>query len=245
MVSNNIGEEAISKAAEIGLESQLDEADSLDVEIHTNPLDLMQGNIDSVSIQGEGLVMNKELRTEKLRIETNSISIDSIKAAMGNIELTQTTDARMLVILKEGDLQNALNSQYIQQKLEDLTIDCEGEKVNAKIREVNLSLLDNGKIGLNAKVYLAGEDEANTVTMTATPEIDNQGSRINLKSVEYDNSASSEREIARAIIASTEEILDLRNFELDTMSLRVRKLDVKLGKLTIEADAEIKDFPQN
>ena len=39
-------------------------------------------------------------------------------------------------------------------------------------------------------------------------------------------------------------ILNLRNFQLDTMSLRVRKLDVKLRKLTIEADAEIKDLPQ-
>ena len=38
-------------------------------------------------------------------------------------------------------------------------------------------------------------------------------------------------------------MLDLRNFELDEMSLKVRKLDVQAGKLTIEADATIEDFP--
>lgn len=51
------------------------------------------------------------------------------------------------------------------------------------------------------------------------------------------------RDVAKAMVESAEEILDLRNFELDEMSLRVRKLDVDLGKLTIEADAEITNFP--
>ena len=245
MTSSNLGEQAISKAAEIGLESQLDEAENLDVDIRTNPLDLMQGEIDSVSVKGEGLVMNKELRAEKLRIETDSISIDSMKAAMGNIELTHSTDARMLVVLKEEDLQNALNSEYIKDKLQGVEIEREGEKLNAKIERVKFSLLDDGKIGLNANIYLVEQDSHEQISLTAVPEIDNDGSRINLTSVEYDRDESNNAEIAKAMVDSAEEVLDLRNFELDEMSLRVRKLDVKLGKLTIEADAEVIDFPQD
>ena len=244
MVSSNIGEQAISKAAELGLTNQLDEAENLDIDIRTNPLDLMQGEIDSVSVKGEGLVMKKELRAEKLRIETNSISINSIKAAMGNIELSQPTDARMLAVLKEEDLQNALNSEYIKDKLQNLEIECKGEKVNVNIERVKFTLLDEGKIGLEANVYLVEQDSHEKISLTAIPEIDNAGNCINLSSVEYLESVNSNSEVAKAIIDSAEEILDLRNFELDTMSLRVRKLDVKLGKLTIEADAEIKDIPQ-
>lgn len=79
--------------------------------------------------------------------------------------------------------------------------------------------------------------------MTAIPEVNNDGNCIELKSVEYLQDAEYNVDVAKAIINSAEEILDLRNFELDAMSLRVRKLDVNLGKLTIEADAEIKNFP--
>jgi len=245
MASSNIGEQAISKAAELGLESQLDEAESLDVNIRTNPLDLMQGDIDSVSVKGEGLVMKKELRAEKLRIETSSISIDSVKAAMGNIELTQTTDARMLVVLKEEDIQNAFNSEYIKGRLQNLEIEWSGKKTNAQIEKVKFSLLDDGKVGLDADVYLVELDNHEKISLTAVPKVNDAGNCIKLESVEYKEDGHSNAEVAKAIIDSAEEILDLRNFELDTMSLQVRKLDVKLGKLTIEADAEIKDFPQD
>ena len=64
MVSSNIGDRAISEAAEVGLANQLDEAKNLDVDICTNPLNIMQGEIDSVSVKGEGLVIKKELRAE-------------------------------------------------------------------------------------------------------------------------------------------------------------------------------------
>ena len=245
MVSEKKSNRAISKAAELGIASQLDEADDLDIDVRTSPLDLTQGEIDSVSVEGEGLVMKKELRAEKLKVETNSISINSIKAAMGNIELIQPTDARMLVVLKEEDLQNALNSEYIQNKLQSLEIEYEGEKLNAKIEGVKFELLDDGKIGLNASVYLVEQNSQEKISLTAIPEVDNAGNCINLESVEYLENARSDAEVAKAIVSSAEEILDLRNFELDTMSLRVRKLDVRRGKLTIEADAEIKDFPQD
>ncbi len=243
MVSSDLGEQAISKAAELGIASQLDEVENLDVNVRTNPLDLMQGEIDSVSIKGEGLVMKKELRAEKLRIETSSISIDSIKAAMGNIELTQPTDTRMLVVLKEEDLQNALNSDYIKEKLQNIKIDYQGRKVNVEIDRVAFTLLDEGKIGLKANIHLVDRDTHERISLTAIPKIDNGGNCINLTSIEYLERADSNLEVAEAIIDSAEGILDLRNFELDTMSLQARKLDVKLGRLTIEADAEIKDFP--
>ena len=244
MTSKNAGEQAISKAAELGLSSQLDEAENLDVDIRTNPLDIMQGEIESVSVKGEGLVMKKELRAEKLRIETSSISVNSIKAAMGNIELTQPTDARMLVALKEEDLQNAFNSEYIKDKLQNMEIEWEGKKVKGKIDEVKFTLLDDGKIGLKADVYLGDRDNAEKVSLTAIPQIDNAGNCIKLESVEYLEDAGCNLQVAKAIVNSAEEILDLRNFELDTMSLQVRKLDVKLGQLSIEADAEVRDFPK-
>lgn len=243
MNSSNVGEEAINNFAKVGIETQLDDAESLEVDLHSNPLDLMQGEVDSVSVKGKGLVMQKELRAEKLRIETNSISINSIKAAMGNIELDRPTDARMLVVLKEEDLQNAFNCEYIKDKLQNLTIDLDGEEVTARIEQIEFILPDRSKVKLEAKIYLVEPGRNEQISFTAIPEINSEGNCINLRSVKYLQDAQFNSDVAKAIINSAEEILDLRNFELDEMSLRVRKLDVNLGKLTIEADAEIKEFP--
>ena len=243
MKSSGAGEQAINNIAKAGIEATLDNSESLEVDLHSNPLDLMQGEIDSVSVKGEGLVMKKELRADKLRIETNGISINSIKAAMGNIELNKPTDARMLVVLKEADLQNAFNCEYVKDKLQNLKIDLDGEQVTAKIEQVNFLLPDIGKVKLEANVHLVETDQNEKISLTAVPEINNEGNCINLKSIEYLQDTKYNTAVAKAIIDSAEEILDLRNFELDTMSLRVRKLDVNLGKLTIEADAEITDFP--
>ncbi len=243
MNSSNAGEQAINQIAKAGIETQLDNAESLEINLHSNPLDLMQGEIDSVSVKGEGLVMQKELRADKLRIETNSISINSIKAAMGNIELNQPTDARMLVVLKEDDLQNAFNCEYVKDKLQNLKIDLDGEQVTARIEQIKFLLPDTGKVKLSATIHLIETDQNEKISFTAVPEINNEGNCINLNSIEYLQDTKYNKDVAKAIISSTEEILDLRNFELDTMSLRVRKLDVNLGKLTIEADAEIKEFP--
>ena len=49
MNSSNAGEQAINNIAKAGIETTLDRADSLEVDLHSNPLDLMQGEIESVS----------------------------------------------------------------------------------------------------------------------------------------------------------------------------------------------------
>ena len=235
---SDMGENAIDEMAKAGIETQLDEVEELDVNLRTDPLDLMQGKIESVSVKGDGLVMQKELRAEKLRVETNSIAIDSIKAAMGNIELIQPTEARMLVVLKEEDIQNAFNCEYVKDKLQSLKIDYKGEKVTVKIEQIKFILSEVRKVKLDADIYLVEKQQNEKISLTAIPEINSTGNRIKLESVEYLQDAEYNTEVAQAIIDSAEEILDLRNFELDEMSLRVRKLNVNLGKLTIEADAD-------
>jgi len=244
MNSPDIGEKAVSKAAEIGLESQLDEADNLDVNIRTEATDLMQGDVESVSVKGDGLVMQKELRADKLQIETNSISIDPLKAAMGDIELKSSTDARMLVVLKEEDVQRAFNSEYVKDKLQKLDINYKGKTEKLDIDQVNFTLPEKDKVKLDAKLKIAGE-AVEKVSFTAAPKVNSAGNSIKLESVEYDRDSEYNQDVASAIIESAEEILDLRNFELDEMSLQVRKLNVSTGKLTIEADAVIKDFPNS
>ena len=119
-----------------------------------------------------------------------------------------------------------------------------GDETNTvQIQQVNFTFPETDKVQLKANLKLVEKEEDAKISFTAIPEASSNGHSIELKSVEYQEQAEYNQEVAKAIIDSAEEILDLRNFELDEMSLKVRKLDVQTGKLTIEADARVEDFP--
>jgi len=58
----------------VGLASQLDEVKNLDVDIQTDAFKLM--GTDSVTIEGEGMVMQSDLRVEEMDMQLNSVAIN-------------------------------------------------------------------------------------------------------------------------------------------------------------------------
>jgi len=73
--NQGLGEQALNKVAEVGLASQ-DEVKNLDVDIQTDAFKLMQGQVDSVTIEGEGMVMQSDLRVEEMDMQLNSVAIN-------------------------------------------------------------------------------------------------------------------------------------------------------------------------
>lgn len=245
MSSQDMGEQAISKAAEVGINSQLDEVESLDVDVEANPLEVAQGNIESVTIDAKGMVMNKDLRTERLVLQTDSIAVDTLKAAFGNIELEHSTNAEAKIVLKEEDLQRAFNSEYIQNKLKNQKVDIDDETVTVNAENVKFELPGDEKISLSAEIDIAESSETKKIGVSAKPRVEENGNKIVLEDVEYPNGENTNPELTQALLDSTSELLDLRNFELDEMSLQIKRLDVRQGKMTITAHAEIREFPNS
>ncbi len=117
--NQGLGEQALNKAAEIGLSSQLDEVEELDVDIKTDPFKLMQGQVDSVDIEGEGMVMQGDLRVEEMDMHLSGVSINPLSAAFGKIELTKPTQGSAHVVLIEADINRAFNSEFVRSKLQN------------------------------------------------------------------------------------------------------------------------------
>lgn len=236
----DIGEKAISKAAEVGIESQLDEVDELDVDIRAKPLDLAGGKVESAIIDGKGMVMNKDLRAERLIIQTDEIAINSFKAALGNIELTKDTNAEAKVLLLEEDIQRAFNSEYIEAQLKDQKLEIDGKTVTVNAKNVKFTLPGDDKISLEAEIYVEESQSTKQIALSAKPTIEANGNKIALADVEYHNDENVA--FAKALLDSTEELLDLRNFEPDSMSYKLSKLDVCQGKIIMAAKAVIHEF---
>ncbi len=238
-----ISEQVISKTVEASIHSQLDKADTLIVEIHTDPLKLVQGQIDSATIEGKGLVIKNDLRTEAIALETNIINLNLLKAAFGNIELEQPTDATARVTLKAEDIEHAFNSGYVKQKLrgQKLTLPS-GETVTTDASNVRFTLPDVDTFRIEADIMLIEKVETHHVAFTAKPQIVEGGHQLTLVDVHYENDDNSNLELAQSLIRSTEDLLDLRSFELGGMALQFEQLEIESGQLIVTAKANIQSL---
>lgn len=241
--SSGLGEQALNKAAEIGLSSQLDEVESLDVNVKTDPLKLVQGQVDAVTIEGEGLVMQKDLRVEEMEMQMDSVAINPLSIAFGKIELTKPTEASTRVVLIETDINRAFNSDYVRSQLQSQKINLNGQPVAIELQHVDFRLPGEGKVALNASILIKETGETKQVDFSAVPRVSPNGQTVSLENVEYGEGEEISPDLTKALIDQTSEILNLSNFDLEGMSLQVKQLEVETGKLTLQAEAHVEQIP--
>jgi hypothetical protein len=237
-----LGEQALNKAVEIGLSSQLDAVENLDINIKTEPLKLVQGEVDTVTIAGEGLVMQKDLRMEEIQMEMSSVAINPLSIAFGKIELTKQTTGSVRVVLTAADINRAFNCDYIRAKLQNQKIKVNERVVTTAIKNVEFYLPGNEKFALNAGILLVETGENYQVAFSAIPRISPNRQSVYLENVEYGEGAEISPKLTKALIDETSEILNLSNFDLPGMSLRIHSLEVKIGKLILQAAADVEQI---
>ena len=245
-MSNNkgLGEQALSKVAEAGFSSQLDAVEKLDVDIQTNPLDAMQGKVDSVSVQGKKVVQG-DLRVEEMEMHIDSIKIDAMSAAFGNIKLEKPTDATARIVLTEQDVNRALNSELMHNELQNLSIQVEGKPTTVDVQQAEFSLPGNGKIGVNAKVFVQETGETDAVAFTAVPHLDRSRGTISLEDVQYSEGKDLSPEVTKTLRDKIRDLLELRDFALEGMSLRLTQLEVQQGRMTLQAQSHVESLPSS
>lgn len=241
----DIGEQALSKATEVGLSSQLDEVEDITVDIRTDPGKVVQGEVDSVSIKAKGMVMQKDLRMEKMDLHTGKVAINPMSAAFGKVELKHPTDADAHVVLTEQDINRAFNSEYIREKLQNLDINVEGQPTTIDTQQVEFRLPGDNKLGLSAEIQLRKTGETQQVSFTAVPRMNGNGKSIALEEVQYADGREISPELTAALLDKASELLDLRNFELEGMSLRLKGLDLQTGNMTLQAEAHVEQIPSS
>lgn len=239
----SLGQQALNKAAEMGLSSQLDEVKELEVDIQSDPLKMVQGQVDSVTVEGEGLVMNKDLRMEEMKMEMRGISINPLSAAFGKIELTKPTDATTHVVLTEADINRAFNSEFVGSKLQNMQVSVDGKPTTIDTQKVDFRLPGENKIALSANVLLRETGETKQIAFTAVPRVGANGQKVNLEDVEYSEGKELSPELTTALLEKSSELLNLSSFDLQGMSLRIKQLNLESGKMTLLAEAHVEQIP--
>ena len=238
----DLGEKALSKVAEIGIANQLDEVDAIEVDVRTNPGKLIQGEVDSVSISGKGLVMKQDLRMEVLEVNIEKIAINPFSAVLGNIELTRPTDAEALIVLTEADINRAFQSDYLQSKLHGLKMAMDGQTVTVDLQQAMVTLPGNNQFVITADFLLKEQNEVKKLSATAIPQIQENGHCISLEILSTEGQGLN-AELVAAIFEQLIALLDLRNFNIPGISLRLHRLEAQPGKVVIQAETQIEQIP--
>ena len=237
------GEQALNKLAEVALSTQLDEVERLEVQVKTDPGKLAQGELESLTIDGDGLVIQEGLRMEKMEMQISSIAVNPWKALMGNIELTQPAEGTARVVLTEADINRAFNSESLSDQMRNLSIFIDGKPMTIDTLNVDCHLQGAGKVALDAKILLSQTGETRVVSFTTTPRVSASGWGVSLEDIQYPEGQELSPELTKVLMQKASEILNLRNFEMEGISLRIHQIDVDTGKLTLQAEANVTQFP--
>lgn len=234
----DLGEQALDKVAEVAISSQLDEAENVEVDIRTDAGKLVQGKLESVSVTGEGLVLKPDLRVESLEIHTNTVAIDPLKAIAGELKLSETLNAQTRVVMTEIDLNRALASEDLKQKMQNLKVWHDSSEVIICVERFCLTLQANQKVYSNACLYFPQTNDRKEVKAVFTPFVKADGYRIGLEvfSAEVGGLTLS---LLQSLINQLAELLDLRNLQIGGCPLQIQSLDVREGELWLQAAATI------
>ena len=238
----DLGEKALGKVVEVGINSQLDEVEKLDVVIRTDPAKLIQGKVDSVAISGEGLVMKQDLRVESVEMSTSSVEVNPISLAFGKVELTQPTNAQAQIVLTQTDLNRALASDYLRSRMQGIEIQLDGECRAIDVQQVQLDLLGDGQISIQTDLFLRENSEKIGFSAIAKPSLQDNGQRIALEIVSAEGQGLS-LVLAMALFEKIMELLELRKFDIKGVTFWLEELYVEKDKLLIQATSVIDRFP--
>ncbi|MBR8827257.1 MAG: DUF2993 domain-containing protein [Gomphosphaeria aponina SAG 52.96 = DSM 107014] len=240
---DGLGEKTLNKIAELALSSQLKQSEKLTVEVKTDPNLLAKGMLESLAINGTGLVMQKNQRLQEMQIILKSIAVNPLKALMGNIQLRRPSQGTACIVLNEADIESAIAVETLRKQIRNYKIYLDGQKVTVDIEKVNFRLLADGKVDIKARFRIWETGQMREVCLTITPRVCATGRGVIIEDVKCSKGEELSPLLTNALIEEAKKILNLSSFQMDGISLLINKLVIQEGKLTLQAAAGITRFP--
>jgi LmeA-like phospholipid-binding len=244
------GENLLNKVASNTIRHLFTRSESVEVAVRCNPSSkLLQGTIDSFKMNGRGLVIRRDFRTEEMSFETDAVSLDFASVIQGKIALKQPTQAVALVKLTEIDLNQAFQAELVRKRLENLSVPAlteisGGEAVS--FTDVKLQLLPNNRIKLLAKANWS--DRIVPISLYCTLAVAKR-KRIQFNDLQFEAQDIPEdvRDISQQLTETLgtilNEMVDLDRFDLDGVKIRLNRLETQGKNLLFSGYAQIERVP--
>lgn len=229
----------VSQAVTAAISALFQRTEQLEANVRAEPVTkLLQGSVDGFDFIGQGLLMYSGLRVQAMELYVQAVSIDFGAVFRGQIKLRQPTQATMRIVLTEEDLTASFNTQFLKDKLQK--IEYQGKPLY--FQNTGITLNDDGSLRLQTQVCHGKAAEGVPIDVIAYLKVEERR-KIQFVDVEYKESGNNP-ELAKAVIDHLNNLLDLDQFALDGLELRVDQLRLRNKKLTFYGIAHIRHFPQ-
>lgn len=237
-------EKAVDKAAEMGLSSQLDEAQTIDVDVHTNLLKMIFGQVDGVSFTGSGLLFKKDIRIQNIEVESSEIAVDVLSTLSGNVKLEKPADIRLKLVLTEADINQALASDFICNMMQKIALKIEGEMVSLMLDKIQLSFRGDGKLGFEGTVdiYEVANTQQLSFTGLVAPRTPTRKS-IMLESFNCTQGEGVPLKVIAPLMKKVKEWVDLPYLQWEGIAFRIAKMEINTEIIYLTVEAKIQQLP--
>lgn len=229
-----LGEQALNKIATVALQAQFRQARTFHVEVKTDPNLLAQGRLEALSMEGGGLILPNGLPVQEMKIKMGRISVSPFKALMGNIQLTEPSHGTARFDLTDREVNRAFHYQ-LAARIRNAT---DADVKTIKPQQVDCYAFARGEIVVNLQF------KGQHLAIAAQPKMAQIGGSIALENIRYLQGSEPTPALTHAIAQSLEAALNVQQFELPGLSLRLRQFQIEDGKIILQATAKMTQFPK-
>jgi hypothetical protein len=233
------GDQLVSKVVTTAISALLKQTEVLDVKVRAEPVaKLLQGSIDGFDFVGQGLLMHSGLQVDRMEFYLQALSIDFGALFRGRVQLRQPTQASMRIVLTENNLTASFNTSFLKEKLQQLS--CEGQPL--MFEKTQISIKDDQSLRMQSWVRQGQAEQIFEIDITAQVTVKDRR-KLQFIDVTYGGDQK-EIELGKVLTDHVNNLLDLDQFALDGMKLRVDQLRLRNQQLTLYGVAHIDKFPQ-
>jgi hypothetical protein len=236
-------EQLISQEAERRLSNQLDEAEQIDVDVHTDLFKIVQGQADGVSLSGQGLVIKENIRVQEIKLQTDSIAVNPFSAIFGQIELNAPVNAIARIVMTESDINQALNSDFVRSSAKNYDLNVEGEIVSFQMQSMQLSLPGDGKIQFQGLIQIKEKGNTRPLGFTARFRPRTHANPIILESFDCHQGEGVTFEVVLALMQKVKELINLPYLTWDGTKFKIINMEIKQHNLILIIETHVKNIP--
>ncbi|MCC5634917.1 DUF2993 domain-containing protein [Nostoc sp. CHAB 5844] len=236
-------EQLISQEAERRLSNQLDEAEQIDVDVQTDLFKILQGQADGVSLSGQGLVIKENIRVQEIKLQTDSIAVNPLSAIFGQIELNAPVNAIARIVMTESDINQALNSEFVQSYAKNYDLNVEGEIVNFEMQNMALSLPFPGKVQFQAVIQITEKGNSRPLSFTARFCPRTNANPIILESFDCHQGEGVTLELVLALMHKIKKLVNLPYFTWDGTRFKIINMEIKQHSLILLIETKMREIP--
>jgi len=228
---SNFTERAVNKFIELIL-LRLVDAERLQVRIKSNFKKLGRGELDSLAIEMSGFLLRRNLRVAEFQFNIGASAVNIQSVMRRKIELLHPSEGKLRIAIEQEEMTTALNAE--------LTDSLKDQQQEIQFQQVNCEFTTEQAIAFHFNWLCAEQMESGTYITKPQIELNNQG--IVLIKTHFVGKEPA-TEFVNQAIALVSNILSLNDIANRGTSYNIEQIDLAAGKVIIQANANIEQFP--